>query len=388
MKTPLIFSIFAILLISLIGCNQRTDTGSQPGDDSDYYLFVGTYTGEGSEGIYLYEFNSDDGSITPVDTVKGVANPSYLTLSPDHSFLYAVNEETDSTEASVSAFSFDKNSAEITFLNKQSSRGGAPCYVSTDQTGNAVFVGNYLGGSLAMFPVKDDGSLAESITAIVHEGSSINERRQNSPHVHCTIISPDNRMLFVTDLGTDTVTGYVFDSNSLTLQNEPSIVFETEPGAGPRHLTFHPNGEYAYLVNELNGTVVSFSYDGESLEELQTISTLPENYEGRFSGADIHVSADGRFLYASNREDLNNIVIYSIDQDSGLLKKVGEQSSGGAHPRNFMIDPTGNYLLVANRNTDNIVVFERDRESGLITPSGTEINVSQPVSLQMVPGNE
>ncbi len=191
----------------------------------------------------------------------------------------------------------------------------------------------------------------------------------------------------MTDLGTDTVTGYAFNRDSLSLQSEPSIVFETEPGAGPRHLTFHPNGEYAYLVNELNGTVVAFSYDGESLEELQTISTLPENYEGRFSGADIRVSADGRFLYASNREDLNNIVIYSIDRNSGRLENVGEQSSGGAHPRNFMIDPTGAYLLVANRHTDNIVVFERDQDSGLISPTGTEINVSQPVSLQMVPIN-
>lgn len=385
MKTPLILSFLFVVLFSMIGCNQEIE--NPPEIDTDYYLFVGTYTGEGSEGIYLYKFNSEDGTVTPADTVSS-SNPSYLTLSPDHSFLYAVSEEGDSTDASVSAFSFDKENAEITFLNKQSSRGGAPCYVSIDQTGQAVFVGNYLGGSLAMLPIEDDGSLAESTTAIVHEGSSVNERRQNSSHVHCTIISPDNQMLFVTDLGTDTVTGYAFSSDSLTLQTEPSVVFETEPGAGPRHLTFHPNGEYAYLVNELNGTVVAFSYDGESLEELQTISTLPENYEGRFSGADIRVSADGRFLYASNREDLNNIVIYSIDQNSGMLEKVGEQSSGGAHPRNFMIDPTGAYLIVANRNTDNIVVFERDQDSGLISPTGTEIEVSQPVSLQMVPYNE
>lgn len=382
MKSLLSLSLLAACLLLIIGCNQEIE--NRPEIATDYYLFVGTYTGEGSEGIYLYKFNSEDGSVTPADTASS-SNPSYLTLSPDHSFLYAVNEEADSAEATVSAFSFDKENGKISFLNQQSSRGGAPCYVSTDQTGKAVFVGNYLGGSLAVFPVQENGSLAESTTAIVHEGSSVNERRQNSPHVHCTIISPDNNMLFVTDLGTDTVTGYAFDSDSVSLRSEPSIVFETEPGAGPRHLTFHPNGEYAYLVNELNGTVVAFSYDGESLEELQTISTLPENYEGRFSGADIHVSADGRFLYASNREDLNNIVIYTIDRNSGLLEKVGEQSSGGAHPRNFMIDPTGAYLLVANRNTDNIVVFERDQESGLILPTDIEINVSQPVSLQMIP---
>ncbi len=385
MKTPLIFSVLAVVLFSMIGCNQEVE--NQPDIDTDYYLFVGTYTDEGSEGIYLYQFDTENRSVTPIDTVAS-SNPSYLALSPNHSFLYAVNEEADSADASVSAFSFDKENGEISFLNKQSSRGGAPCYISTDQTGKAVFVGNYLGGSLAAFPVQDNGSLAESTTAIFHEGSSVNERRQNSPHVHCTIMSPDNRILFVTDLGTDTVTGYAFGSDSLTLQTEPSVVFDTEPGAGPRHLTFHPNGEYAYLINELNGTVVAFSYDGESLEELQTISTLPENYEGSISGADIRVSADGRFLYASNREDLNNIVIYSIDRNSGMLEKVGEQSSGGAHPRNFMIDPTGAYLLVANRHTDNIVIFERDQDSGLISPTGTEIEVSQPVSLQMVPVDE
>lgn len=381
MKSLITLSLLAICLLSIMGCNQEVE--NRPEIDTDYYLFVGTYTGEGSEGIYLYEFDSENGSVTPVDTASS-SNPSYLSLSPDHSFLYAVNEEADSADATVSAFSFDKENGEISFLNNQSSRGGAPCYVSTDQTGNVVFVGNYLGGSLAAFPIRDDGSLAESTTTIMHEGSSVNERRQNSPHVHCTIISPDNKALFVTDLGTDTVTGYSFDSDSLTLQSEPSIVFETEPGAGPRHLTFHPNGEYTYLVNELNGTVVAFSYDGESLEDLQTISTLPENYEGSISGADIRVSADGRFLYASNREDLNNIVIYSIDRNSGMLEKVGEQSSGGAHPRNFMIDPTGAYLLVANRHTDNIVVFERDQDTGLISPTDIEINVSQPVSLQMI----
>lgn len=385
MKSLLSLSLIAACLLSFIGCNQQVE--NRPEIDADYYLFVGTYTGEGSEGIYLYKFNSEDGTVTPADTVSS-SNPSYLTLSPDHSFLYAVNEEADSAEATVSSFSFDKENGEISFLNKQSSRGGAPCYVSTDQTGKAVFVGNYLGGSLAMFPIEDDGSIAESKTAIVHEGSSVNERRQNSPHVHCTVISPDNRLLFVTDLGTDTVTGYAFNTDSMNLQKKPSIVFNTEPGSGPRHLTFHPTGEYAYLVNELNGTVVVFSYDGESLEELQTISTLPENFEGSISGADIRVSADGRFLYASNREDLNSIVIYSIDRNSGMLEKVGEQSSGGAHPRNFMIDPTGAYLLVANRNTDNIVFFERDQESGLISPTEIEIEVSQPVSLQMVPANE
>ena len=356
--------------------------------ESEHYLFVGTYTGEGSEGIYLYRFNSADGSFSAVDTVSGVDNPSYLTLSPDNSFLYAVNELADSSSATVSAFSFNRERGEIEFLNRQSSRGGAPCYISTDKTGSAVFAGNYLGGSLAMFPVNDDGSLAEAKTAIEHEGSSVNENRQESPHVHCTLVSPDNNMLFVADLGTDRLTGYTFDAENMNLASEGAITYETEKGAGPRHVTFHPNGEFAYLVNELNGTVDAFAYKGDSLNHLQTVSTLPENYEGAVSGADIRVSPDGRFLYVSNREDLNNIVIFSIAEEDGSLSRVGEQSSGGVHPRNFMIDPTGNYLLAANRHSDNIVIFERDTETGLLTPTGQEIEVSQPVSLQMAPVKE
>lgn len=351
----------------------------------EYYLFVGTYTDETSEGIYLFTFNADDGSLIPRDTVTGVENPSYLALSPDHSFLYAVNEMADSAEATVSSFSFDRQKGELAFLNRQSSRGGAPCYVSVDAEGRAVFVANYLGGSLAMLPVKGDGSLEEAKVVVEHQGSSINKRRQKSPHMHCTYISQDNDMLFAADLGTDSVKGYAFDSGSMELNKDPSVTFNAEAGAGPRHLTFHPDGKFAYLINELNGTIVVFGYDGESLEPLQTVSTLPENYEGAVSGADIHVSPDGRFLYASNREELNNIVIYSIDEQNGKLTKAGQQPSGGVHPRNFMIDPTGRYLLAANRHTDNIVVFRRDEETGMLTPTGVEAEVSQPVSLQMVP---
>lgn len=376
---PLKFTALGILfaLISM-GCSSNSAS-------SEYYLFVGTYTDGDSEGIYLYKFNADDGSVNSVGVTGGVENPSYLTISPDHSNLYAVNELADSAEASVSTFAFDKETEELTFLNKQSSLGGAPCYVSIDDSGQAVFAGNYLGGSVSMFPVRDDGSLGEAAVNIQHEGSSVNLDRQASPHVHCTYLSPDNNHLLVADLGTDKVSGYAFDSQNIDLQQEPSFTFQTEAGAGPRHLTFHPDGEFAYLVNELDGSVVAFESQADSLREIQTISTLPEGYTGAVSGADIHVSPDGKFLYASNREDLNNIVIYAIDEENGTLEKVGQHSSGGVHPRNFTIDPSGNFLLVANRNTDNIVFFERDKDDGSLTPTGNEINVSQPVCLKMIP---
>ncbi len=359
-----------------------TDTAT-----NEYYLFVGTYTGESSEGIYLYKFNADNGNVDSLGAATGVENPSYLAISPNQDHLYAVNEMADSAEATVSSFVFNREDESLTFLNKQSSGGGAPCYVSVDDQGNAVFVGNYLGGSLSMFPINEDGSLGQASTTIQHQGSSVNTDRQQSPHVHCTYVSPDNNHLLVADLGTDRVTRYAFDSDQMSIQKKPVSTFETEPGAGPRHLTYHPNGEYAYLVNELNGSVVAFQETADSLRAVQAISTLPEGYEGTVSGADIHVSPDGKFLYVSNREDLNNIVIYEIDQQDGSLEKLGEHSSGGVHPRNFAIDPTGNYLLVANRNTDNVVILERDKESGMLSETGNEISVSQPVCLKLIPAN-
>lgn len=369
--------VISIALISM-GCSSNSTS-------SEYYLFIGTYTNEASEGIYLYKFNTDNGSTDSLGVTKGIENPSYLSFSPDQSNLYAVNELPDSTEASVSAFSFDKESEELKFLNAQSSLGGAPCYVSTDKSGQAVFVGNYLGGSVSMFPVRDDGSLGKATANIQHRGSSTNENRQEGPHVHCTIPSPDNSYLLVNDLGTDKVHGYALDDQSIELKGIPSFTYQAVAGAGPRHLTLHPDGKFAYLINELNGTVVAFKYAADSLRKIQAISTLPENYEGAISGADIHVSPDGNFLYASNREDLNNIVIYAIDNKNGRLEKVGQQSSGGIHPRNFIIDPTGNFLLAANRHTDNITVFKRNKEDGSLTSTGNEIRVSQPVCLKMIP---
>ncbi|MDR8392586.1 lactonase family protein [Aliifodinibius sp. S!AR15-10] len=378
-----IILVTVLIALTSVGCSQ--ESSGEMESNQEYYLFVGTYTGEGSEGIYLYKFNSADGSVSSLIETAEASNPSYLVISPDHANVYAVSEGGDAPTDSVSSFAFDKATGQLSFLNRQSSQGKGPCYVSIDAKGQAVFAGNYGGGSLAMLPVNEDGALAEASAAIQHEGSSANQARQQSPHVHCTYVSPDNNYLFATDLGTDKVTGYAFNADEVTLEKEPAYVFDAEPGAGPRHLTFHPNGEYAYLVNELNGTVVAFSYSDGSLDPLQTISTLPEGYDGAISGADIHVSPDGDYLYASNREDLNNIVIYSIDQQSGELTKVGEQASGGVHPRNFMIDPTGQFLLVANRHTDNIVIFNRDEDTGQLSPTGTEIEVSQPVCLKMIP---
>ncbi len=351
---------------------------------SSFYLFVGTYTSGESEGIYVYEFNAETGEAQYVSKVSGVENPSYLAISPDDNYVYAVNETGGESGGSVSAFSFDKAKGELTFLNKKSSRGGHPCYVSVDQTGRWAFAGNYSGGSLSMLPIERDGSLRQAEANFEHSGSSVNENRQEGSHVHCTYVTPDNQHLLVADLGTDQVKSYRFSASEGELTPLESGVYEAEAGSGPRHITFHPEGNFAYLINELNGTIDAFTFEAGKLNKFQQVSTLLENYEGAVSGADIHLSPDGKFLYASNREDLNNIVIYSVNQENGQLSYIGEEGSGGIHPRNFMIDPTGQYLLVANRNTDNVAVFKRDKKSGLLTKTGNELEISMPVCLKMM----
>lgn len=361
-------------------------TGCQSSESVDeFYLFIGTYTQESSQGIYLYKFDANDGSLDSLGAATGVKNPSYLAISPDHKNVYAVNEMADSARATVSAFSFDKENKSLTFLNKQSSGGGAPCYISVDETGQHAFVGNYVGGSFSVLPINDDGTLEPVQQTIQHSGSSVNQNRQQHPHVHCTLPTPHNSALVVTDLGTDYVKLYPFDANSGYLDPKPVSSYKVEAGAGPRHITFDPSGEYAYLIAELSGSVVAFEHQEDSLEAIQKISALPENYEGTISGADIHVSQDGKFLYASMREDLSQIVIFEINQQNGKLSLVGRQSTRGEHPRNFVIDPTGRYLLAANRDTDNVVVFKRNKSTGRLTATGTELDISMPVCLKMIP---
>ena len=350
-----------------------------------FYLLVGTYTSESSEGIYVYQFDTQTGKARYISKAKGVSNPSYLAVSPNQKFVYAVNETAGKEGGGVSAFAFDRKTGSLTFLNRQSSAGDAPCYISVDQSGRWAFTANYGGGSLSILPIASDGSLQKVKKTIQYSGKSVNKDRQKSPHAHCAYISPDNKNLLVTDLGTDKVYNYNFSPDSGALEPVDAGVYKTKPGSGPRHLSFHPNGRFAYLINELSGTVEAFAFVNGQLRKVQQVSTLPENYKGPITAADIHLSPDGRFLYASNREELNNIVIYKVDPEKGNLRRTGSHPSGGVHPRNFMIDPTGRFLLVANRKSDNVVVFKRDKESGQLSETAIELEISMPVCLKMIP---
>jgi 6-phosphogluconolactonase len=353
--------------------------------DSMQYLLIGTYTKKQSEGIYVYTFNTASGALKYVSTAKGVDNPSYLVIAPDKKHVYSVNEVGAERTGGVSAFELDHSTGQLQFVNKQPAGGDGPCYINTDGDGTHVLVGNYASGSLSVLPVQSDGKLGAPLQTIQHTGSSVNKDRQEKPHVHCVEFSPDHQFLYVPDLGIDKVGIYKYDPSSpLLLQEANPSYAALPPGSGPRHITFHPNGTWAYLIHELDGKITAFRYDSGKLTPFQTVSTLPEAFKGVVSGADIHVSPDGKFLYASNRGTLNNIVYYAIDAKTGRLQRKGQQSTKGKTPRNFMIDPSGNFLLAANQDTDNIVVFKRNRVTGALKPTGGEINISMPVCLKMV----
>jgi len=350
----------------------------------EQYMIVGTYTGGKSEGIYVYNFNSADGSAKEVSHVK-TSNPSYLTISPDKKYVYAIHEnQRNGNGGEISAFRFDKSNGTLTQINEQPTGGDHPCYVEVDKTGKWVFAGNYSSGSLSVIPVNADGSLGKPTTHIQHTGSGKDKERQDKPHVHCTVVSPDNKWLFVPDLGIDKLMIYAFNDKTGELTPASPAFMAPEPGAGPRHFTFHPNNKFAYLITELTGQVITYSYNKGKLKQLQVVSTIAPGEKGFAGSADIHVSPDGKFLYASNRGDFNNIAIYKIDAKTGKLTSVGFQPTLGKAPRNFNFDPTGGFLIVGNQESDEIVIFKRNMATGLLTDTGNRVSVGKPVCVKWV----
>ena len=375
MITKITVALFALLAFNTIIAQQKT------------YLLVGTYTSGKSEGIYVYDFNTTTGESSLLSTAK-TPNPSYLAVSPNHKVVYSVTENADSTKAGVggevSAFAFNNKTGTLTEMNKQFSGGKHPCYVAVDNTGKWVFAANYSSGSAVLFPVLTDGSLAPAKQVLQDAGTGANKARQEAPHVHSTMLSPDNKFLFTPDLGTDKVMIYRFDkvNGKLTPAAPPFIT--SLPGSGPRHLDFHPNNRFAYLIEEMTGTVNAFKYNNGKLTSIQHISAMPADFKGTLGSADIHVSKDGRFLYCSNRGDGNSITIFAINASTGKLTAAGYQSTMGKTPRNFNFDPSGNFLLVANQNSDNVVIFKIDKKTGLLTDTGKRIDVPNPVCVKWI----
>jgi 6-phosphogluconolactonase len=359
-----------------------------PGD-AEILLYIGTYTASEDDGIHVYRMDGRSGELTFSSKMPGVENPSFLALHPDGSHLYAVNEVSETAlgpGGGVSAFSIDADTGELTFLNQRSTQGAGPCHLSVDAEGKFVLAANYLAGSLAVLPIRSAGSLGEATDVVQHKGSSVNVTRQQGPHAHSITPDPAGRHFFAPDLGIDRVMVYRLDTGQGRLVPHDVPWVQARPGAGPRHMTFSPDGRFAYLINEIDTTITAFAYDAArgTLTEVTTVSAIPDGYEGRISGADVHVAPSGRFLYGSIRHQ-NSIVAFEIDQGSGDLRYVGHESSRGSVPRNFAIDPTGTFLLVANQGSDTVVTFRIDQDTGKLTPTGEDVHVPRPVCLRFLP---
>jgi 6-phosphogluconolactonase len=347
----------------------------------DHYLFVGTYASPLNEGVHVYRFNSSSGQATAVSSIAS-SNPSFITLSPNGKNLFAVFETApkDGKGGDIAAYSFDILTGHLGIVGKELSGGDHPCHVEPDRSGRWLFASNYSSGTLSVLPIDSNGHPGPA-KSIRHTGSGPDTSRQKGPHVHGSLISPDNRYLLVTDLGIDKVMIYAFDEKSGSLVPATKPYYQATPGAGPRQICFDPSGNHAYLIEELSGTVVFFKYHNGQLKARQRISTMVEG-DRRFPGsADIHVSPDGKFLYASNRGEVNNIAIYQI-RSNGKLQLKAHQSTLGKAPRYFSMDPSGNFLLCGNQNSDEIVIFKRDKQTGLLTDTGNRIALGKPVCMK------
>jgi 6-phosphogluconolactonase len=384
-RRPLFPCRLALLLFGVSMANGETGKPAAKGNDA--LVYIGTYTGPKSKGIYVCRLNLGTGAMTPLGLAAEADNPSFLAIHPSHRFLYAASETgtfAGKKSGAVNAFAIQET-GKLTPLNQQPSGGAGACHLVVDKTGKDVLVANYDGGSVSVIPIHEDGKLGEPTAFIQHEGSSVDKERQEGPHAHSINLDAANRFAFAADLGLDKVLVYRFDpAKGTLLANDPPSV-SVKPGAGPRHFAFHPGGRYAYVINEMHSTVTAFSYDPARgvLKELQTISTLPENFKGENSTAEVQVHPSGRFLYGSNRGH-DSIAVFAIDPGKGTLRLVEQRSTQGKTPRNFGIEPSGQYLLAANQDSSSVVVFRIDPQSGRLSPAGPVVEVPSPVCVKFL----
>lgn len=355
-----------------------------------WLMYVGTYTGPKSQGIYVFRFDPVSGAIEPIGLAAEVKNPSFLAVHPDGTHLYTVNETNDwsgKPGGFVTAFRIQHSTGKLTQLNELSSGGGGPCHLTVDKTGQCVLVANYGGGSVASLSLNPDGSLKATGSFHQHSGPVHLSQRQGGPHGHSINVSPDNQYAYAADLGLDKVLIYKLDPAKGTLTPHSTPYASVAPGSGPRHFTFLPNGRFAYVINEINCTITGFAYDPKrgSLREFQSVSTLPagQSVKPEFSTAEIVAHPTGKFLYGSNRGH-DTIAVFSVAQD-GQLTLLENVPTQGKTPRNFAIDPTGKYLFAENQGSDSIVVFHIDAATGRLKPTGQVLQVGSPVCIRFVP---
>lgn len=368
--------------------------------DTKYIAYVGTYTYGESEGIYIFSLDTSTGRFEPIGVSKKLENPSYLAISKDSKYLYTVMETDEfngEKGGAVGSFLINRETGKLEFLNCQPTRGRAPCHISNDRENKYLFAANYREGTVSVFPINPDGSISPASDIIYHEGCGPNKERQEKPHVHYVTLTPEEKYLCAVDLGIDKVIIYELDKEKVRLIPVKELSPKIKPGSGPRHMTFHPDGRFAYVINELSSDIAVFKYHSPCssskydfshnssrnyiFEEIQYISTLPEEYKDINYCAAIHVSSDGKYLYASNRGH-DSIAIFKIDNCSGKLELISHTPTGGKFPRDFAIDPTGNFLFAANQNSDSIVSFKILPESGKLEQLDYITNVPAPVCIK------
>jgi len=367
--------LFLITILFFCGCKTNSK-------ENKTLLFVGSFTDKKpGKGIHIYEFNEETGSATLRFTIDNITNTSFQKLSPDGNFLYSVVDSQMKYNGKVAAFKVDIDSVKIDLLNVQDCGGVNPAHLAIDKTGKYLTNSNYSDGSLSLFRINSNGSLSKNLQTLKFKDSSIIKSRQKSSHIHSSNFSPDNKYLFAHDLGADKIRKFTFNTSEEKLKNLQEIRVKT--GNGPRHFTFHPNGKYGYGINELNGTIDAYQFKNGSLDFIEDYNTYKQK-QNIYRAADIHISADGNFLYASNREPKeNSIVVFAINKEKGKLKLIEHKDTGGIHPRNFAISPSGKFLLVANQFSNNIMIFKRDLKSGRLTKLTNQIHVNSPSSVQL-----
>ena len=341
------------------------------------YVFFGSYNkNTSSDGIYIYKLDTNNGNLTKISSNRSIPNPSFLTLSPNGKFLYACTESLTKNAGSVSSYEFDTQNGTLKFLNVQKSCGENPVYLTIDKSGKWLINANYTLSSISVYPITDNGMINPAVQTLqFFEGSNVDPIRQDYSHLHSAVFSANQDYMFFTDLGADKIRTYKFHESDLTPLQEDCTI-NSPPGSGPRHFTFHPNGLYAYCIEELEGAISVYRYSNGRLDSIQRVFTHPINYNKMIMSADIHISPDGKFLYASNRGNQNNIIIFEI-KENGTLSEVGYQSTFGEHPRIFAIDPSGQFLIVTNLISGNVVVFRRDKETGLLDKVGKKVKIKK-----------
>jgi 6-phosphogluconolactonase len=392
--TRRLFSALLIVAAPLLVFSYANDSNpaldkSAAASSSQYLAFIGTYTNKTeSKGIYAFRYDAAKGQLTPIGLAAETADPSWVAISANGKFLYAVNELSTfdgKPSGAITAFSLDRQSGKLTQLNQVPSGGADPCYISFDRSGKFLLVANYTGGSVSTFPIAADGRLGPASAFVQHKGAGPNKERQEGPHAHFIAASADNHFVFVVDLGLDEVLVYRFSPTSGALVPSNPPFAKVAPGAGPRHLAFAPNGKFAYVLSEVNSTVTAFSFSSKdaTFTALQSLPTIPKNFTGHNDTAEIVVHPSGKFLYASNR-GRDSIAVFAIDQSKGTLTQTGDFPTTGKTPRNFALDPSGNFLLAANQESNNIAIFRIDQTTGALTATGQTVSVPAPVDIAFV----